>query len=207
MDPRRRALLAALAAAAAARPALAQQRMTTKPIPSTGEALPVIGVGTWQTFDVGSDATARAPLRQVLKLLDRNASRLLADVRNLRDGRRRPHRRAGHARPALHGHQGLDQRPRGRHPPDGDLPQAPAGGAHGPDAGPQPGGRGDSHRNAQGVEAEKAHPLHRHHALHLLRVRRGRALAENEAVRLPADQLLARRARSREPPSALGAAS
>lgn len=39
----------------------------TKPIPSTGEALPVIGVGTWQTFDVGSDAAARAPLAEVLK--------------------------------------------------------------------------------------------------------------------------------------------
>src|SRR5215210_6452451 len=72
MDPRRRALVAALAAAAAAGPALAQKRMTTKPIPSTGEALPVIGLGTWQTFDVGSDATARASSRQVLKLLDKN---------------------------------------------------------------------------------------------------------------------------------------
>ena len=44
----------------------------TKPIPSTGEALPVIGVGTWQTFDVGNDPAARAPLREVLKLLDQN---------------------------------------------------------------------------------------------------------------------------------------
>jgi diketogulonate reductase-like aldo/keto reductase len=41
----------------------------TKPIPSTGEPLPVIGVGTWQTFDVGADAAARAPLREVLKLM------------------------------------------------------------------------------------------------------------------------------------------
>ncbi len=44
----------------------------TKPIPSTGEAIPVIGVGTWQTFDVGVDPKARAPLREVLKLLDKN---------------------------------------------------------------------------------------------------------------------------------------
>jgi len=44
----------------------------TKAIPSTGEALPVIGVGTWQTFDVGADPAARAPLREVLKLLNRN---------------------------------------------------------------------------------------------------------------------------------------
>jgi len=72
MDPRRRALLAALAAAAAAGPALAQKRITTKPIPSTGEALPVIGLGTWQTFDVGADAAARAPLRETLALLNGN---------------------------------------------------------------------------------------------------------------------------------------
>ena len=46
--------------------------MTTKPIPSTGEALPVIGLGTWQTFDVGADAAARAPLRETLTLLNGN---------------------------------------------------------------------------------------------------------------------------------------
>ena len=34
--------------------------------------LPRIGLGTWQTFDVGNDAAARAPLREVLKLLDGN---------------------------------------------------------------------------------------------------------------------------------------
>lgn len=41
----------------------------TKAIPSTGEALPVIGVGTWRTFDAGGDDAARAPLREVLKLM------------------------------------------------------------------------------------------------------------------------------------------
>jgi diketogulonate reductase-like aldo/keto reductase len=34
--------------------------------------LPKIGLGTWQTFDVGSDGAARAPLREVLKLLEGN---------------------------------------------------------------------------------------------------------------------------------------
>ena len=72
MDPRRRALLALLAAAAANRAALAQDRIMTKPIPSTREPLPVIGVGTWQTFDVGADSAARTPLREVHKLLDKN---------------------------------------------------------------------------------------------------------------------------------------
>ena len=47
-------------------PAIAAPSMMTKPIPSTGEALPVIGLGTFQVFDVGDDAAARAPLREVV---------------------------------------------------------------------------------------------------------------------------------------------
>jgi diketogulonate reductase-like aldo/keto reductase len=39
-----------------------------KKIPATGEALPAIGVGTWQVFDVGNDPAARAPLREVMKI-------------------------------------------------------------------------------------------------------------------------------------------
>jgi aryl-alcohol dehydrogenase-like predicted oxidoreductase len=39
----------------------------TKPIPKTGERLSVIGLGTWQTFDVGGGESARAPLREVLR--------------------------------------------------------------------------------------------------------------------------------------------
>jgi diketogulonate reductase-like aldo/keto reductase len=66
MDPRRRALVAALAAAAI-NPAFAQNRPMLKKIPSTGDALPVIGLGTWQSFDVGADAAARMPLREVLQ--------------------------------------------------------------------------------------------------------------------------------------------
>jgi diketogulonate reductase-like aldo/keto reductase len=42
----------------------------TRPIPRTGEAIPAVGLGTWQTFDVGSDAgdapAERAPLADVL---------------------------------------------------------------------------------------------------------------------------------------------
>ncbi len=37
------------------------------PIPSTGESLPVIGMGTSRTFDVGDDAEQRAPLIEVLR--------------------------------------------------------------------------------------------------------------------------------------------
>ena len=35
-------------------------------IPSSGEKLPVIGLGTWQVFDVGSSAAERQPLEEVL---------------------------------------------------------------------------------------------------------------------------------------------
>jgi diketogulonate reductase-like aldo/keto reductase len=44
-----------------------QRPLLTKPIAKTGEALPVIGLGTWQTFDVGADSAARGALREVLK--------------------------------------------------------------------------------------------------------------------------------------------
>jgi len=37
-----------------------------KPVPKTGEPLPVIGLGTWQSFDVGAAHAPREPLRQVL---------------------------------------------------------------------------------------------------------------------------------------------
>lgn len=41
----------------------------TRPIPVSGETLPVIGLGTWQTFDVGADAARRSALAEVLRLL------------------------------------------------------------------------------------------------------------------------------------------
>ena len=45
----------------------AKQAMHARAIPAGGEKLPVIGIGTWQTFDVGADAAARAPLREVMR--------------------------------------------------------------------------------------------------------------------------------------------
>jgi diketogulonate reductase-like aldo/keto reductase len=57
---------------AAARVASFAQAADTAPaplarkIPSSGELLPVIGLGTWQTFDVDPSQHARAPLAEVL---------------------------------------------------------------------------------------------------------------------------------------------
>jgi aryl-alcohol dehydrogenase-like predicted oxidoreductase len=66
---RRELLRAALASAAvAATGGLAMaDSLVRKQIPRTGELLPVVGLGTWQTFDVGGSLSARDPLKEVLR--------------------------------------------------------------------------------------------------------------------------------------------
>ena len=43
--------------------------MHTKQIPSSGEPLPIIGLGTWQGFDIGNDPDDRASRTEVLNTL------------------------------------------------------------------------------------------------------------------------------------------
>ncbi|PSR55479.1 aldo/keto reductase [Adhaeribacter arboris] len=45
----------------------APANMLVRKIPSTNEPLPVVGLGTWQTFDVSPSPTVRAPLKEVLR--------------------------------------------------------------------------------------------------------------------------------------------
>jgi diketogulonate reductase-like aldo/keto reductase len=61
MDARRRAILVAPLALYA-----------NRAFPQGKVSLPKIGLGTWQTFDVGAERAAREPLREVLKLLEGN---------------------------------------------------------------------------------------------------------------------------------------
>jgi len=49
------------------RPASPEPAMLTRPIPRSGEAVPAVGLGTWQTFDVGDGEGERAPLQEVLR--------------------------------------------------------------------------------------------------------------------------------------------
>jgi len=49
-----------------ARAAVTAPGIITRQIPSSGEWLPVIGLGTWQTFNVGPSQDERAPLAEVL---------------------------------------------------------------------------------------------------------------------------------------------
>jgi diketogulonate reductase-like aldo/keto reductase len=63
---KRRAFLGVGAAFALGLAGAQERKIMTRRIPSTGEELPAVGLGTWQVFDAGSDAAARAPLREVL---------------------------------------------------------------------------------------------------------------------------------------------
>ena len=86
MEPRftvsRRAVLGAAAAAAASsmlRPvlALAQTDPHTRPIPSSGERLPVVGLGSWITFNVGNDAELQDECAAVMQAFFAAGGRLI----------------------------------------------------------------------------------------------------------------------------------
>ena len=53
------------------------QMMIQRAIPSSGEKLPVIGLGTWQSFDVATAAAEREPLEQVLAAFVRLGGRVI----------------------------------------------------------------------------------------------------------------------------------
>lgn len=80
--PSRRAVLRALAAGAAALtlPKLGAAQGTapvTKPIPSSGEALPVLGLGSWITFNVGDDPAGRNACAEVMRAFFRAGGRMI----------------------------------------------------------------------------------------------------------------------------------
>jgi diketogulonate reductase-like aldo/keto reductase len=68
---KRRTLLLHLVPALASAGALAQGAPLAKPllrrIPSSGEEIPVVGLGSWITFNVGSDQPARANCAEVMR--------------------------------------------------------------------------------------------------------------------------------------------
>lgn len=72
--------IGALGLTAHARVSFAQEKSTalaTKPIPSTGELLPVIGIGTARRFDVDESEKERAPIRTVLQRLPQLGGKLV----------------------------------------------------------------------------------------------------------------------------------
>ena len=80
----RRTLLGALAAtgAAALLPGRAAAQAEpaaplARPIPSSGEALPVVGLGSWITFNVGEDPRARAACAEVMRAFLEGGGRMI----------------------------------------------------------------------------------------------------------------------------------
>jgi diketogulonate reductase-like aldo/keto reductase len=72
--------LAATGATAMLRPTVAtaqQSTILTRAIPSTGEALPVVGLGTWITFNVGDDNVARDDCAEVMRAFFAAGGRLI----------------------------------------------------------------------------------------------------------------------------------
>ena len=73
-------LMAAAAAAAIAPPgmtAVTSRTMATRKVPSSGEEVPVIGMGSSNTFDVGTAVAERAPLGEVLRGLVDGGGRVI----------------------------------------------------------------------------------------------------------------------------------
>jgi diketogulonate reductase-like aldo/keto reductase len=76
---RRRWLAGAALMAALPRLSLAQSTspVITRRIPSSGEAVPVVGLGTWITFNVGQDPVARDACAQVVRAFFAAGGRLI----------------------------------------------------------------------------------------------------------------------------------
>ncbi|AWB20535.1 aldo/keto reductase [Methylobacterium currus] len=68
---------AALTAAVGGGAAAQGTELHRRPIPASGEPLPVIGLGTWRGFDVGAKPAERAPLREVVATLLRQGGRVI----------------------------------------------------------------------------------------------------------------------------------
>jgi diketogulonate reductase-like aldo/keto reductase len=56
---------------------MANPPMLSRAIPSSGEMMPVVGLGTWPVFDVGEGEAARRPLRKVARLLLDSGARII----------------------------------------------------------------------------------------------------------------------------------
>lgn len=58
-------------------PAAGGETMRTRAIPSSGEEIPVVGLGTWQQFDVGGSPEVRGRLLQVLRAMTGEGGRVV----------------------------------------------------------------------------------------------------------------------------------
>lgn len=85
-DPTRRAFLKGLAALGtttalahrvSAQAASVRSSVAARTIPSSGEAIPAVGLGSWITFNVGNDRVARAACADVMRVFFDTGGRLI----------------------------------------------------------------------------------------------------------------------------------
>ena len=117
--------------------------MLQRKIPASKDAaaLPVIGMGTWNTFDVGTDAAERAPLLEVLEAFYAAGARVI-DSSPMYGAAERVTgdlvATAGQATQHVFRHEGLDQRTREGRGADRAIDAAAESAAAGSAADPQP---------------------------------------------------------------------
>jgi diketogulonate reductase-like aldo/keto reductase len=78
----RRAFHAALGALSVApqlvtNPVHAQATLEARPVPASGEMLPVVGLGTWQVFDVAAGSAEHAAARETLRVFAAGGGRMV----------------------------------------------------------------------------------------------------------------------------------
>jgi aryl-alcohol dehydrogenase-like predicted oxidoreductase len=104
---------------------VADTSLLTRPIPSTGEAIPAVGLGTWPVFDVGAAEKPRRPLREVMRRLIASGARVI-DTSPM----------YGRAEEVTGDLVGVDQRGGGRHRSDAPVGYPVAQPRHRPDPDP-----------------------------------------------------------------------
>jgi diketogulonate reductase-like aldo/keto reductase len=81
----RRAMMAGVAALAgctrraaeAEEPVVTDEPLITREIPASGEALPIVGLGTWQAFDIGPDDAEWGEAREALKAFSEGGGKVV----------------------------------------------------------------------------------------------------------------------------------
>ena len=82
-------------------------------IPKSGEALPAVGLGTWQVFDVAGDARELAQAKETLRVFAEGGGRMVDSSPMYGSSEQVTGQLAadlGVRAQALRGHQGLDER-------------------------------------------------------------------------------------------------
>ena len=181
--------------------ARAQPRaLLTRPIPSTGEPLPVVGLGSWITFNVGNDPVARDACADVMRNFVDAGGRMIDSSPMYGSSQEvigHGLAQGGAGRAHLLRGQGVDLVGRPRPRADRAIAPALAGAAIRSRAGPQPAQLAGASADAVRDEGGGTDPLRRHHDVGRSPPSRHRAGDAEPPDRLRAGHLQPARSRGR----------